>query len=336
MLYCELDNAFNNKTYKFQKSDDFNISNNQIMYENDKKGQESDWATIDSDTELLPKKKIKTMNKDDIISIDSESNNSNNNKLSPDDELVGTSLSKLVKNKKPTHRECIKLYHNPSLKSNYCFDIALKHISKCNLCKKEISKKKIVKTETKKETKKENNNENKTCSSSLNNFINDLREMKNNKIVNENLQFDNESLTELIKKTELTKKKNTQDNNKLALLQTQIDSQSPCSKSLSQSLLQQTQINENNIQLQNALIQNTIQKYFENMEEKKELNEKLNKIYDILNSEIKKNEIIDKERKYMSHLNNNTNNTNDYTYILLGICIIIILLIIDIVIRIKF
>ena len=79
MLYCELDDAFNNKTYKLREpfsnnaADDYNISkidmnkfnmsNNKIMYDSDKKGQESDWAPVDSDTELLPKKKNKITNK---------------------------------------------------------------------------------------------------------------------------------------------------------------------------------------------------------------------------------------------------------------------------------
>ena len=84
------------------------------------------------------------------------------------------------------------------------------------------------------------------------------------------------------------------------------------------------------------MIQNTIQKYFENMEEKKELNDKLNKIYEILNLEIKKNEIIDKERNYMSQLKNNSPNAGfEINYVLVGISFIIILLIIDIIMRIK-
>ena len=154
MLYCELDNAFNNKTYKFRESfsnnaaDDYNISkidmnkfnmsNNKIMYDSDKRGQESDWAPVDSDTELLPKKKsTKSWNKDDTISIDSETTNSKEEtKSSKSNDLVGTTLTKLIKNRKPTHRECIKLYYNPASKSDYCFDVALKHITKCELCKK--------------------------------------------------------------------------------------------------------------------------------------------------------------------------------------------------------
>jgi hypothetical protein len=363
MLYCELDDAFNNKTYKFRESfsngatDDFNISkidmnkfnvsNNKIMYDSDKKGQESDWAAVDSDTELLPKKK--SWNKDDTISVDSESENSKEeNKSSRSNDLVGTTLTKLIKNRKPTHRECIKLYYNPTLKSDFCFDVALKHITKCELCKKEISKKKSVKFSTEKINNKTNNklsgSEDKvSCSSSLNSFINNLREIRKTKNIKEDFQTDNETLLELVKSTKkptLNKNKSEIDEEKIASIKSQIELQSPPAKPMTQVVTQnqqnqQNQQIDNNIQFQNVMIQNTIQKYFEDMEEKKELNNKLNKIYEILNSEIKKNEIIDKERA-LFQLKNNTGSNFEINYVLVGISIVIILLIVDIVIRIKF
>lgn len=362
MLYCELDDAFNNKTYKFRESfsnnaaDDYNISkidmnkfnmsNNKIMYDSDKRGQESDWAPVDSDTELLPQKKstksTKSWNKDDTISIDSESTNSKEEtKSSKSSDLVGTTLTKLIKNRKPTHRECIKLYYNPTSKSAYCFDVALKHITKCELCKKEISKKKSVKFENENLNKKPKKTEDKiSCSSSLNSFINNLREIRKTKNLKEDFQTDNETLAELIKsskKSSLSKEQNNSesDEKKIASIKSQIELQSPPAKPITQSILQQPQ--DNNLQFQNAMIQNTIQKYFEDMEEKKELNDKLNKIYEILNLEIKKNEIIDKERSYVSHLKNNSPNTNfEINYVLVGISFIILLLVVDIIIRIKF
>ena len=362
MLYCELDDAFNNKTYKLREpfsnnaADDYNISkidmnkfnmsNNKIMYDSDKKGQESDWAPVDSDTELLPKKKTKSQtkpwNKDDTISIDSESNNSKEEtKSSKSNDLVGTTLTKLIKNRKPTHRECIKLYYNPTSKSNYCFDIALKHITKCELCKKEISKKKSVNFENNSSNKKITKSDDKiSCSSSLNSFINNLRENRNNKKLKEDFQTDNETLAELIKSTKKSSTDKQQINSeseekkKIASIQSQMELQSPPAKPIAQSVIQQSL--ENNLQYQNTMIQNTIQKYFENMEEKKELNDKLNKIYEILNLEIKKNEIIDKERNYMSQLKNNSPNAGfEINYVLVGISFIIILLIIDIIMRIK-
>jgi hypothetical protein len=204
MLYSELDDAFNNKTYKFRETfgtsdnkkanifdDDFNISTidmnkfkpNSIMtHDSEKKGQDSDWAPFDSETELLPKKKSKSNWENDTIDSDFSKDEA---KTSKSNELSGTSLNTLIKNRKPTHRECIKLYYNPNLKANFYFDTALKHISKCELCKKEISKKKSVKFENNK-TKTEDKI---SCSSSLNSFINNLRQMKKN--TKKNFQLDN-------------------------------------------------------------------------------------------------------------------------------------------------
>lgn len=348
MLYCELDDAFNNKNYKFRETfsnnegDKFNISkmdlsqfnssNNQIMYDSDKKGQDSDWASVDAETELLPPKKRVW---------DNESEEENNKKSSKSNDsksnnMEGTTLAKLIKSKKPTHRECLKLYYNPTSKSNFCFDTALKHITKCDLCKKEISKKKSVKFE--------DSFDKNSCSSSLNSFINNLREIKNTQNNKENFQLDNETIGEIIKSSKnlksYEKPQKTKDNNKISdedneskrmsEMQSQMDMQSPPVKQIIQT-------QEESQKIQNLMIQNTIQKYFEEMEEKKELNDKLNKIYEILNLEIKKNEIIEKERNLTQMKNNNNNNQEpNFNYILIGISIVIVLLIIDIVIRIKF
>jgi hypothetical protein len=391
MLYCELDDAFNNKTYKFRESfsndaadtgrqtgtpkkgifddDDFNIStidmnnfnvsNNKIMYDSEKKGQDSDWAPIDSDTELLPKKKPshtsshkpshtpsqkpsrvssqKSWNKDDTISIDSESvETREETKSSKSNEFGGTSLAKLSKSRKPTHRECIKLYYNPTTKSSFCFDTALKHITKCELCKKEISKKKSVKFDNDSEIINKKIEDKISCSSSLNSFINNLREIKNNK---NSRGYDNETLIELVKSTKKPIKNKEHfeteiDDNKILSMQSQMELQAPPAKPIAQSIVKPQ---EDNTQYQNMMIQNTIQKYFEDMEEKKELNDKLNKIYEILNLEIKKNEIIEKERNLSQYKNNSTNSTEySGTWILIGISVVIILLIVDIVLRIKF
>lgn len=352
MLYCELDDAFNNKNYKFRETfsnnednnfniskldlNHFNSSNNQIMYESDKKGQDSDWASVDFDAELLPQKKLK-------VNWDNESIESNvSNEVNPCKntetrmtKMEGTSLTKLINTKKPTHRECIKLYYNPSLKSNFCFDVALKHITKCELCKKEILKKKSVKFEE--IAKKEKVEDKMSCSSSLNSFINNLRQLKNK--TKKNFQLDNDTIGEIIKSSkktkieETTKNKNDEENEskKMSEMQTQMELQSPPVKAVVSSVSQ-----EDNHKFQNMMIQNTIQKYFEEMEEKKELNNKLNKIYEILNLEMKKNEIIEKERSFTQLKNNSNNQEPNFNYILLGISIVIILLIVDIVIRIKF
>jgi hypothetical protein len=328
------------------------------MYDSEKKGQDSDWASVDSDTELLPKKKPvqksvqksvqkqvqksvqKNWNKDDTIEIDSESlETREETKSSKSNEFGGTSLAKLIKTRKPTHRECIKLYYNPTIKSSLCFDTALKHISKCELCKKEVSKKKSVKFDNDSEKINIKAEDKISCSSSLNSFINNLREMKKNQNSSEN--YDNETLIELVKSTKkpIKNKENNNseiDDNKLSLMQSQMSLQAPPAKPITQSIIQQPQ--EDTQKYQNMMIQNTIQKYFEDMEEKKVLNDKLNKIYEILNLEIKKNEIIEKERNSTQNKNNSINPTSDITgtWILIGISMVIILLIVDIVLRIKF
>lgn len=82
--------------------------------------------------------------------------------------------------------------------------------------------------------------------------------------------------------------------------------------------------NEKNLQYQNILIQNTISKYFDSIEEKKKLNDNIDKIFGILNT----NNIIQQ---------NKTSSTLSVEMILL-ICIgiiIILLLIVDIVLRFK-
>jgi len=349
MLYSELDDAFNNKTHKFRETfgtsdnkktnifddNDFNISTidmnkfkpNSIMtYDSEKKGQDSDWAPIDSETELLPKKKSKSNWENDTI--DSEFSKEET-KTSKTNDLTGTSLNTLIKNRKPTHRECIKLYYNPSLKANFCFDTALKHISKCEICKKEISKKKSVNFEDKKIKTQDKI----SCSSSLNSFINNLRQMKKN--TKKNFQLDNETLGEIIKgsskKDKVIENKNEDnESKKMSEVQSQMELQSPPAKPIIQQNIQ-----EDNQKYQNMLIQTTIQKLFEDMEEKKELNDKLNKIYELVNLEIKKNEIIEKERNLIQLKNNHQTSEPNFNYILIGISIVILLLIVDIVLRIK-
>lgn len=328
MLYCELDNAFNNKTYKTQEQtknsnsyeysiNNINLNNNIDSVDNidnsyfslsggksncceQKKGQDSDWASIDSDTELLPKKtnQPKKTNLTENFSAQEKNN------------FDGTTLTKLIKNKKPTHRECLKLYYNPESKSEYNYKTALKHITKCNLCKKEISKKKSVKFEnnsTKKYKLDDKINDLDSNSESLNSWIDKIREHKNEQVKEEFKSLD-------------TKKKS---------IQSQIELQAPILPQVIQPT--SSPVSEESGKYQNILIQSTIQKYFEDMEERKELNDKLNKIYDILNLEVKKKEIIEKERNKTIYYSG-----PDNTYVLVGISIIIILLIVDIFIRIKF
>jgi hypothetical protein len=317
MLYCEINDAYNNnKTYNSLNDETNNEYNTNytgnFIAKNFNQNSDSDWASVESETTLLPKKlqNKKTKMNDEIVSIDSDINEKTH-------KYTGTSLTTLSKNKKPTHRECIKTYYNPMSKNNICFDTALKHIVKCDLCKNTISSnssKKIIK-----------NQNNFSCSSSLNSLINNVCE-KNKKSHND----DNKTLIELIKSTSKKKpsiKKTNSDyettKEDLVSIQSQIEQQSPIEK----HIISSNKENEKYQETQETMIKHTIQKYMEDMEEKKELNNKLNKIYELLSLEIKKNEII--EKSFKSHSGFEIN------YMLIGIIMVIILLIIDIVVRIK-
>jgi hypothetical protein len=317
MLFSELDNAYNTNNFTQNKSfnitdnnkqfnvfkDDFNLStfemdkfmpNNQ-SYESDK--QESEWASVNDDTELLPKK---------------------NNE--PKTNLTGTTLNKLIKNKKLTHRECMKYYYDPN--SKY-FNTALKHVKNCNLCKNSILNKQAEVSSKNKKIIVENNDN--LSSTSLNNFINNLKQNKylknNSKNILNNNSKKNKNITEEF----------DNESKKMSDLQSQIELQSPPAK----PIIQQNNTQEDNLKYQNMLIQSTIQKYFESMEEKKELNDKLNKIYEMLSLEIKKNELFDKEKNY-KYNSKKKNKNYESSYILIAIIFVIILLIIDIIVRIKF
>ncbi len=150
-----------------------------------------------------------------------------------------------------------------------------------------------------------------------------------------NFQLDNETLGEIIKgsskKDKVIENKNEDnESKKMSEVQSQMELQSPPAKPIIQQNIQ-----EDNQKYQNMLIQTTIQKLFEDMEEKKELNDKLNKIYELVNLEIKKNEIIEKERNLIQLKNNHQTSEPNFNYILIGISIVILLLIVDIVLRIK-
>ena len=82
-----------------------------------------------------------------------EDKNQNNNKYqnlinSEEDKIIlnGTSINnlsdnpKLNNNPKLTHRECIHHYLNPYNLKNPNYQVAIKHINNCHLCKNEINK----------------------------------------------------------------------------------------------------------------------------------------------------------------------------------------------------
>jgi hypothetical protein len=150
-------------------------------------------------------------------------------------------------------------------------------------------------------------------------------------------------------------------------LSSQLQSQSN-SKIESELKLLSDKINdENNLKYQNALIQNNISKYLEDLEERKKINNKLDNIIEVLrlehnirqdndkiksNSEFKENNLInllsspqfllnlskinDKNVITQDNVINKNNSTSSESYLLyLCIFVVIVLLVIDIVLRIN-
>lgn len=88
-------------------------------------------------------------------------------------------------------------------------------------------------------------------------------------------------------------------------------------------------LDEKNIKYQNMLIENTMSKFLENNDEKKKLNDNIEKILQyLLKKDIQENSILP---KYI----NPPNVQSDFTVIYVCLIILIILIIIDIVLRLK-
>ncbi len=266
-----------------------------------------------------------------------ESNNSIiNGMYSGDDNLSweslnGTDLNSKKENQpqnKLTHRDCINIYNNPDSHNEAILFKALKHVSKCKDCKENIKNKTLsneaIKTKNESNLKKKMNDDSNISLSSYRNFHNP----KNSGSLNLSSQI--QSLS------------NSKIESELKLLSDKIN-------------------DETNLKYQNALIQNNISKYLEDLEEKKKINQKLDNIFELIKSEhnIKQENVNSTKNvdnnlmniitspqfllnlsKINEHFNTNTNTNTTTTsfesYILyISIFIIMILLIIDIVLRLK-
>ena len=251
MSYSNINDAFNT-TNIFSSHPTYNINNNFKNYEN--------FENIDKYNNY---NNIENFNNSEVDNISYDEI-----KESEDNNLSGTHLTQLItqiSNEKQllTHRDCINIYNNPEFFTDKDISNALKHITKCNMCKNEIKSKEIHYSED---------------NTKINNVHN-----------------------EPAKNTESTENH----------LHNQVENE-------------QIKNNYNNTDLQNF-----ISKYINDIEEKKKLNSKIDKILDLISSNT-----------------NNTNNTNninntlsygfiEINYLNIGIIIIILLLIIDIILRIK-
>ena len=302
------------------------------------------------------------------------------------ESLNGTDLysggDNISSSNKLTHRECIKIYNNPDDYKDSILSQALKHVSKCKMCKDEIKKSLINNTKT--ENNLKNNSSKSESRSTQKSKHNDLNN-NNNKSNNNNTNNDNLSLLSNYKNFHNPSNSGSLNLSSQSLPQSLSQSQSQ-SQSLSQSQsqsLSQSQSNskieselkllsdkingENNLKYQNALIQNNISKYLEDLEERKKINNKLDNILEILrlehnirqdndkiksNSEFKDNNLInllsspqfllnlskinDKNTITQDNIINKTNSNWSESYLLyLCIFVVIVLLIIDIVLRIN-
>jgi hypothetical protein len=375
MSYCELTDAYENHSNKFRESfsgtddkdhgSEKNSLNNKSShrinnYSGDisKNNNNTFWANVsDADSDL-----------ESNLSFGMSSRPNNDNSMWSDTlkkpnkiDVEGTDLTSLIdvdnhiqksnksnkqnnpnnpnnpnKAKKLTHRECIKLYYNPSLKSANSYESALAHVLECSICKNEINSNKKVSFDDK--------ISNQDANTLDNNSIDSILQKQNRrsilkKLSNQN-SHENFSISEndsFLKSFENLNSKNSNPTN------SSIPSPSP-------SMNTPNQIDEEKrLREQNLLIQKTVQKFLEDEKDKKEMNEKIDQIYKMLDLEIKKNEM--RERNMHKRLNmrndklnkedvrptvNSSNFSIELNFLSVGICLIIIFLIVDIIIRIKY
>lgn len=251
---------------------------------------------------------------------------------------------------KLTHRECIEIYNNPESCKDSNLSQALKHVSKCKMCKDEIKKRMTgnIKNEKNEKNTKQNLKQN-THSNQI--FSSNEKKINNN--------IDNLSL--------LSSLQNNYDPiNKRTLNLVSQENNLSNSKIESELKLLSDKINgETNLKYQNALIQNNISKYLEDLEERKKINQKLDNILEIIktdccvkqdttskpnnNNDLKDNNLLSilSSPQFLLNLSKlneqNITNTQPITqpiavetyFLYIAIFIIMILLIIDVVLRLN-
>ncbi len=246
--------------------------------------------------------------------------------------------------KKLTHRDCIGIYTNPKSYSDDLIANALKHITKCSMCKNEIKK-------------MQNNNQNQSQ-----NLINGSglgSEPESTQTIQQIPQQIQQQI-QTIQQTKPIPVMPVNNNTIPAIYPIQTDSTGVLENKLQQ--ISNKISEENNLKYQNVVLQNTISKYMEDAEEKKQFNCKVDKILELLQQKQNQmtqqmnqmtNTINSQYPKYpeypetfMNYPNQNfnsrqemfgTHNNNLFgiDWIGVGIVLIIILLFIDIYLRVK-
>ncbi len=220
-----------------------------------------------------------------------------------------------------THRDCINIYTSPKNHSDDSIGNALKHITKCQICKEQIKKMQ-------------------NTVSSANSQLTNLPNMSISQYNQAQQSAHTTGLSSLL-------------GNQLApnaIPPITIQSE-PKLQIESQLKMINDKINEEtNLKYQNAMLQNSISKYMEDAEEKKVFNSKVDRILEILQTQqsqqtqqAQQTQPIISPKEYFMALNSayrnemfqNVNTNSELNYVTIGIVIIIILLIIDIFLRIN-
>jgi len=201
------------------------------------------------------------------------------------ESLNGTDLNSrgdnISSSNKLTHRDCIKIYNNPDSYNDKILSHALKHVSKCKDCKDNI-KNTILTNDIKKSSKFNPTSQQHTTKSTNSNMN------KNTNKINDNLsllsayqQFYNPSNSGSLN---LSNQSNTKTN---VQSNAQSNAQSSTNSKIESELkvLSEKINGETNLKYQNALIQNNISKYLEDLEERKKINQKLDNILEMIKSE---------------------------------------------------
>jgi len=247
---------------------------------------------------------------------------------------------------KLTHRECIRIYYNPEKNKNSSIDGAMKHISKCDLCKTEIKKLNLLYNTPGGRPPVKNSQEQSSTGSPI----------------DKQLKMLNDSVESLRKEflSESTGLRSSQNSPGFGRCLSDKSRRNPPERSSEEIPVNK----ENNLKYQNMELQNLLSKYLEDAgigemsigpipaesvimkfwrdsnEEKKILNNKLDKILEVISSSAKYP--LSLNDAYPSFQNNahrfvqqnaTQNQNSDSLYIVIGMCIIMVLLIVDIVMR---
>jgi hypothetical protein len=282
-----------------------------------------------------------------LNSVENENEMSYGAPFNDDQSLNGTDLSNLLsenqsknqintqENSKPklTHRDCINIYTSPKNHSDDIISNALKHITKCPLCKNEIkniqknfmentSALSISELDQAKESR-QTSALGKMCGTATNSIPAIMTFSQDNvqqqAPIQSQMQIPVQPIQSLYTVPSVSQESAVMIENKLKMLSDKINE-------------------ENNLKYQNAVLQNTISKYIEDAEEKKQINSKMDRILNMLqqnqiNSNIQK-ENFNNYGFRPEHFQS-MNNSNSIDFLTIGIIVIIILLIVDIYLRIK-